>query len=181
MSDDGRLRPYGVLAEFETPERLVEAVRRARRAGYRRLDAYSPFPVEGLAHLLGYRSALLPLLAVAAAVIGAGLVYGTQYWMNAVDYPLNVGGRPLHSWPMFIPETAVVGILWGAAAMTLGMLAFNRLPELHHPVFNVPGFERASQDRFFLCVRADDPAFVEAQAVGLLRGLGAREVVVVPW
>ncbi len=179
MSDDGR-RPYGVLAEFETPEQLVEAVRRARGAGYRRLDAYSPFPVEGLAHLLGYRAAFLPLLAVAAGLIGAGLVYGTQYWMNAVDYPLNVGGRPLHSWPMFIPETAIVAILWAAATMTLGMLAFNRLPELHHPVFNAPGFERASQDRFFLCIRADDPAFAEERAVGFLRGLRAHEVVVLP-
>ncbi len=180
MSDVGR-RPYGVLAEFETAEQLVEALRRAQRAGYRQLDAYSPFPVEGLPHLLGHRAALLPLLALAAGLVGAGIMYATQYWMNAVDYPLNVGGRPLHSWPTWIPVTVIVGILWAAVAMVLGMLAFNRLPELHHPVFNAAGFERARQDRFFLCIRADDPAFVEERAIGLLRSFRAREIVVVPW
>ena len=179
--DDGR--PFGLLAEFESPERLVEAVRRAREAGYSRLDAYSPFPVEGLAELLGYRRGfVLPLIALAAAVVGGAIGYGTQYYLNAVDYPLNVGGRPLHSWPAFLPAAIVVCILWATVASVIVMLALNRLPELYHPVFNVPAFERASDDRFFLCIRADDPAFVDGErTLRFLEGLRpCGEVAVVP-
>lgn len=172
---------YGVLAEFETAEALAEALRRTRAAGYARIDAYSPFPVEGTARALGYRASLLPLLGLAAALIGGTIMYFTQYWMNGIDYPLNVGGRPLHSWPAFIPNVVIVGILWAAVAITLGMLAFNRLPRLDHPLFNVPGFERATQQRFFLCIRADDPRYEEAEAMRYLRDLGPSAVDVVPW
>jgi hypothetical protein len=174
-------RTYGVLGEFETADELVAAAGRAWAAGYRHLNAYSPFPVEGLPHMLGYRAAILPLLGLAGVLVGAGLMYGLQYWTNAIDYPINVGGRPLHSWPTFLPQSVIVGILFGAVAMIFGMLALNRLPELDHPIFNVEAFARASQDRFFLCIRSDDPRYVEEQAAKLLREAGGCRVDVVPW
>ena len=177
-------RPFGLLAEFDSPERLVEAVRAAREAGYSRLDAYSPFPIEDLPDLLGYRRGfLLPLIAAAAGLVGGAISYGTQYWLNAVDYPLNVGGRPLHSWPAFLPETIVIGLLWAAVAALVAMLLFNRLPELYHPVFNVPAFERASHNRFFLCIRADDPAYGDGErTLRFLTGLRpCGGVEAVPW
>lgn len=174
-------RAYGVLGEFETADQLVAAARRAWAAGFRRMNAYSPFPVEGLPHMLGYRAAILPLLGLAGVLTGAALMYGLQYWTNVIDYPINVGGRPLHSWPTFLPQSVIVGILFGAVAMMFGMLALNRLPELDHPIFNVEAFARASQDRFFLCVRSDDPRYVEEHAAELLREAGARRVDVVPW
>jgi hypothetical protein len=108
-------------------------------------------------------------------------MYGLQYWTNVVDYPINVGGRPLHSCPTFLPQSVIVGILLGAVAMIFGMLALNRLPELDHPTFNVEAFARASQDRFFLCIRSDDPCYAEEQAAKLLRDARARRVDVVPW
>ena len=108
-------------------------------------------------------------------------MYGLQYWTNVIDYPINVGGRPQHSWPTFLPQSVIVGILFGAVAMIFGMLALNRLPELDHPIFNAEAFARASQDRFFLCIRSDDPRYVEEQAAKLLREAGGCRVDVVPW
>lgn len=172
---------YGVVGEFATADELIAAARRAWADGYRRLNAYSPFPIEGLPHMLGYRAVILPLLGLAGVLVGAGLMYGLQYWTNAVDYPLNVGGRPLHSWPTFLPQSVILGILFGALAMIAGMLALNRLPELDHPIFNVKEFARASQDRFFLCLRSDDPRYVEESAAKLLHDSGALRVEVVPW
>lgn len=180
MDAPGR-QSYGVVGEFETADELVEAARRAWAAGYRHLNAYSPFPVEGLPHMLGYRAVVMPLLGLAGVLIGAGLMYGMQFWMNVIDYPINVGGRPLHSWPTFLPQSVIVGILFGAVASALGMLALNRLPELDHPMFNVEAFARASQDRFFLCLRADDPNYDEEETAKLLREAGACSVDVVPW
>ena len=150
---------YGIMAEFRRPEDLIEAVRAARRAGYTKLDAFSPFPLSELADELGVRTTIIPWIAFLAALVGAGLQYGSQYWMNAVDYPLNVGGRPLDSWPAFIPSTLIVAILWAGAATLIGLLVILRLPRLHHPVFAVHGFRRASEDRFFLCILAEDPIF----------------------
>ncbi|MCG7393440.1 DUF3341 domain-containing protein [Microvirga sp. ACRRW] len=150
---------YGIIAEFETPDALADAVRRAKRAGFTQIDAFSPFPLTDLAREMGTRTTAIPWIALVAGLIGAGLQYGAQYWMNAIDYPLNVGGRPLNSWPTFIPSTLIVAILWAGTATLLGLLLILRLPRLHHPVFSVHDFKRASEDRFFLCILGSDPLF----------------------
>ena len=173
-------RLYGLIAEFRTPEAIAQAVEAACRAGYTRLDAYSPFPLRDVAHRLGARTTAIPWIAFIAGVTGAVVQYGSQYWMNAVDYPLNVGGRPLHSWPAFIPASLIVAILWAGLATLLGLLLILRLPRLHHPVFAVPGFERASEDRFFLLIASEDPCFEAEGAHRFLEGLGARAVREVP-
>lgn len=174
------VRLYGVMAEFDRPEALAAAVAAARDAGYTRLDAFGPFPLRQVAKALGCRTGIIPWIAAGAALIGAVIQYGSQYWMNAVDYPLNVGGRPLHSWPAFIPSTVIVAILWAGAATLIGMLLILRLPRLHHPVFGVPGFERATEDRFFLCILSDDPRFEAAGAARFLGTLAPNAVREVP-
>jgi Protein of unknown function (DUF3341) len=173
-------RLYGIMAEFGTPEALVDAVKSAKREGFTRLDAFSPFPLSDLAEELGIRTTIIPWIAFVAALIGSGIQYGTQYWMNAVDYPLNVGGRPLDSWPAFIPSTLIVAILWAGAATLIGLLLVLRLPRLHHPVFGVHGFERASQDRFFLCILSGDPLFESVATRSFLEALSPQIVREVP-
>jgi hypothetical protein len=173
-------RLHGVMAEFPAPEALIAAVAAARDAGFTRLDAFSPFPLPEVAEALRVRPRVIPWIAVVTAVIGAAVQYGSQYWMNAVDYPLNVGGRPLHSWPTFIPSTIIVAILWAGAATLLSMLLIIRLPRLHHPVFAVPGFERASEDRFFLLILGDDPLFDDHRVRAFLQGLAPVAVRSVP-
>ena len=173
-------RLHGVMAEFSAPEGLVAAVTAAKDAGYTRLDAFSPYPMREVADVLGVRPRIIPWIAFVTGLIGAVIQYGSQYWMNAVDYPLNVGGRPLHSWPAFIPSTIIVAILWAGAATLLSMLFIIRLPRLHHPVFAVPGFERASEDRFFLLVLGDDPLFDAGGARALLQRLAPVAVRDVP-
>jgi hypothetical protein len=172
--------PHGIMAEFSGPEALAGAIRAARTAGYTCLEAFSPFPLRDLARDLGYRPSAIAWIAAGAGLAGALIQYLIQYWMNAVDYPLNVGGRPLDSWPAFIPSVLIVAILWAGGAALLGMLALLRLPRLHHPVFGVAGFERASEDRFFLCIRSDDPLFDPGEARKLLEGLSPDAVREVP-
>ena len=171
-----RDRPYGLVAEFATPEQLLAAASEARRAGYRALEAFSPFPVEGLDELANRHSVLLPLLALAGALAGGGLIYLVQVYMHAIDYTLNVGGRALHSWPTCLPVTAVVAIMVAAVTVTLGMLALNRLPQFYHPMFNVPAFARASQDGFFLCIGAEDALYCIEETRRFLEALRPRSV-----
>ena len=150
---------YGLLAEFSEPNELIAAVRHAREAGYRRMDAYTPFPIEELAEAMGMHYNRLPLLVLAGGIVGALLGLSLQYWTSVVDYPINVGGRPFFSWPSFIPITFETTVLLAAFSAVLGMLALNGLPMPYHPVFNVPRFALATRDRFFLCIEASDPMF----------------------
>jgi hypothetical protein len=167
---------YGLLAEFGDPNALVTATRQAYEKGYRRLDAYSPFPIEELSEAIGFRKTRLPLIVLIGGVLGCATGFGMQYYSAVISYPLDVGGRPLDSWPAFIPITFELTILGAALSAVLGLLALNGLPMPYHPVFNVPSFALATRDRFFLCIEAIDPAFDRAETAGFLRGLGAREV-----
>ncbi len=150
------MKSYGWLAEFKTAEELLEAVRRARAAGYRRIEAYTPFPVEGLAEAVGTYKDRIPLITLIGGVIGGTGGYFLQWYSAVIDYPLNQGGRPYHSWPAFIPITFELTVLGAALFAVVGMLALNGLPKLYHPLFNRPEFELASRSRFFLCLRGGD-------------------------
>lgn len=169
-------RLWGVVAEFDEPGALLRAARRAREAGYRRLDAYVPFPVEGLTEALALPRTGIPFLVLLGALTGAAGGFFMQWYGMAVWYPLNVGGRPLNSWPMFIPITFELMVLIGGLTAVFGMLALNGLPMPYHPLFNVPRFARASQDRFFLAVEARDPRFDRRATADFLRTLEATEV-----
>ncbi len=150
---------YGLLAEFARPEQVLHATRAAWEAGYREMDAYSPYPVEGLATALGMKRSRISSVVFCGAAVGASVGFLMQYYSMVVDYPFNSGGRPLNSWPAFIPVSFEVLILIASLSAFLGMLFLNGLPRPNHPIFNAPGFERASQDRFFLCIEATDPRF----------------------
>jgi hypothetical protein len=152
-------RLHGLMAEFDNPTALVEAATRARLEGYREMDAYSPIPIEELNEALGLRRTRLPRLVLCGGILGGLGGYGLQYWTQAMGDPLNIGGRPFHSWPQFIPVTFETTVLGAALAAFVGMWAINRLPMPYHPVFNVPEFARASTDRFFLCIEAVDGKF----------------------
>ncbi len=167
---------YGLLAEFENPEELLEAARRAHDAGCRRLDAFTPFPVEGLADALGFHSTSVPLIVFIGGLIGCLGGFCLQYYPNVIGYPLNIGGRPFFSWPSFIPITFELTVLCGAVGAVFGMLALNGLPTPYHPVFSVPRFEQATRNRFFLVIKARDPKFDTEKAKQLLKDLKAREV-----
>jgi hypothetical protein len=169
-------RIYGLLAEFEAPEELVSAAERAYADGYRHMDAHTPFPVHGLAEAIGFHTNRVPLLVLIGGIVGAGVGFFSQYWASVIDYPINVGGRPLNSWPAFIPITFEVTILVAALTAVLGMLALNGLPQPYHPVFNAPRFALATRDRFFLCIEAADPRFDPVATRAFLEGLGAKEV-----
>lgn len=167
---------YGLMAEFTEHEQLLEAARRAHAAGYRRMDAYAPFPVEGLAEALGRRRTAVPLLVLLGGILGGAGGYFMEWYALTVDYPLNVGGRPFHSWPLFIPITFELTVLIAALTALIGMLALNRLPEPYHPVFNVPAFRRASLDRFFLCLEAADPCFDPERTRRFLESLAPASI-----
>src|SRR5262249_157843 len=153
---------------------------RAYAAGYRAMDAYSSFPVEGQSEALGFSARAIPLIGLAGGVIGAATGYGLQLWIHAVALPMNVGGRPLNSWPAFIPVTVDVAVLFGGLAMLVGLFILNGHPEPYHPVFNVPEFAQASRDRFFLCIERRDPLFSSVETTTFLQQLGAHEVADVP-
>ena len=170
---------YGLMAEFDDVNQLVRAVRLTREAGYRDFDAYTPFPVEEIAEIMHVHDRRLPLLVLVGGILGGLAGYALQYWTSVVDYPINVGGRPLHSWPAFIPPTFETTVLGAALFCVLGMLALNGLPMPYHPVFNVPRFALSTRDRFFLCVEATDPRFDADETRRFLERLRPREVSVV--
>lgn len=167
---------FGLLAEFVTAEELLAATRRARAEGYRRMEAYTPLPVEGLAEALDFHDRKLPLIVLIGGIAGAMAGFGLQYWCSVIAYPLNIGGRPLNSWPAFIPITFEVTVLVAALSAVLGMLALNGLPMPYHPVFNVPGFALASRNRLFLLIETRDPKFDKEKTREFLKSLHAREV-----
>jgi hypothetical protein len=167
---------HGLIARFASAEAVVAAARRAREAGYSKLDAYSPYPMEELAEALHLPRSPMPRIVLCGAVLGALGGYALQYWSQVLEYPLNVGGRPFHAWPSFIIPTFETTILLAALFGVFGMILTNGLPRPHHPVFGAAGFERASQDRFFLCITAGDPRFDREQTRLFLQGLGPEAV-----
>jgi hypothetical protein len=167
---------YGLLAEFDNPTDLVAAARNAHAAGYRKMDAYTPFPIEELNDALGLGETWMAPLVLVGGLLGAVLGYSLQYYISVFDYPLNIGGRPLHSWPAFVPVTFELTILTAGLFAVLGMLALNGLPMPHHPLFNAPRFALASRDRFFLCIEAADPQFSRDDTWRFLDRMGPRSV-----
>lgn len=171
---------YGIMAEFDSPEALLAAANSARDAGYRNIDAYSPFPVDGLNAALGRPPSRLPALVLGCGLLGAVTGFLMQYYLSKFYYPINVGGRPLNSWPAFIPVTFELTVLFAAFGAVFGMLISNRLPMPYHPVFNVPEFSRSQRDRFFLCIEKADPRFDAAETPKFAARLGALSVHEVP-
>ena len=167
---------YGLLAEFDGPDELLKAAKDAYAEGYRKMDAYSPMPIHDLSESMGYDKHRVPTIVLICALLGACSGFGLQYWVSVIDYPLNVGGRPLLSWPSFIPVTFELGVLFSAFGALIGMLILNGLPRPYHPVFNVPNFERASGDGFFLCIEAEDPKFDISKTRAFLESLKAKKV-----
>jgi hypothetical protein len=172
---------YGLIAQFEDPNAVLAAAHRVREAGYRRTDAYSPFPVEGLSEALGFRRTRLPLVVLIGGLIGGLGGYFMQWYSSVISYPMNIAGRPYHSWPSFIPVTFELTVLCAAFGAVLGMLALNGLPMPYHPVFNVNSFALATRNRFFLLIESRDPLFELDKTRTFLQGLGAKEVTEVAW
>jgi hypothetical protein len=168
---------YGVMGEFETHRQLIEAVRKTREAGYRDMDAYAPFPVEGLSEAMGLKRSWVPPVTLLGGLLGGLSAFFFQYWVNVTSYPVNIAGRPPNSWPAFIPVTFELTVLGASLFSVFGMIAMNKLPRPHHPVFNVARFAKhASIDRFFLCIEATDPKFHLADSARFLQGLKAVHV-----
>ncbi len=167
---------YGVMAQFDSPSALVAAARETYAAGYRQVNGYSPFPIEELTEAIGFKRTTLPLIVLAGGLIGAVGGFFMQYWMEVIDYPINVGGKPFNSWPAFIPITFECTVLVAAFAAVLGMLALNKLPQPYHPVFNAPNFALATRDRFFLVIESKDSQFDHDEVMKFLKSLEARDV-----
>jgi hypothetical protein len=168
---------YGLMAEFDSAQALIDAADKVRRAGYTKADAYSPFPIHGLAEALGFHERHVAPVVLCAGITGALAGYSLEYWTQVIDWPMNIGGRPFHAWVSFIPPAFETTILFAAFSAVIGMLAMNGLPQPYHPVFNVPRFERASQDGFFLAIEATDPKFDADATKQFLSSLHPREVV----
>jgi hypothetical protein len=168
---------YGLLAEFDTAQQLMDAATAVRKAGYTRTDAFSPFPIHGLAETLGFKDRRISKIVLVGGIVGVLAGYGLEYFTQVISYPMNIGGRPYHSWVSFIPPAYETMILFAAFSAGISMIALNGLPRPYHPVFNAKRFHLASQDKFFLVVEAADPKFNLEQTGAFLFGLNAREVV----
>jgi hypothetical protein len=171
--------PYGLLAEFDSAQTLLGAAEAVKAAGYTRTDAFSPFPIHGLAEAIGFHEKQVAPLILVGGLTGLFGGFGLQYYCQVIAYPMNIGGRPFYSWVAWIPPTFEMTILFAALAAVFGMLALNGLPEPYHPVFNAPRFDRASQDGFFLVIEARDPRFDLEKTRAFLAGLKPSEVVAV--
>jgi Protein of unknown function (DUF3341) len=169
---------YGLLGEFDSPKQLMDAAKKVREAGYRRIDAFVPFPVEGLSQALGLgrKHDLVPVLALAGGFAGGLTGFFFQLWANVSSYPMDIAGRPLNSWPAFIPITFELTILGASLSAVFGMLALNKLPQPHHPLFNVERFKRASNDKFFLCIESHDRKFHLEETARFLQSINAQHV-----
>jgi hypothetical protein len=172
-----RSHTYGVLGEFETDRELIAAAEKTREAGWVNVEGYAPFPVEGLSEALGLKRNKVPLITLIGGLAGGLGGFGFQYWVAAIAYPLNIAGRPLNSWPAFIPVTFELTVLGASLSAVFGMLALNGLPQPHHPLFNSERFSKhATSDKFYLCIEARDPKFSVGDAVRFLQGLNAKHV-----
>ena len=167
---------YGLMAEFDDPNALVRAAKRTYEAGYRRIDAFSPYPIEEVWEAIGQHDRRLSLIVLTGGVIGLLSGFALQQWVHQVAYPINIGGKPLNSWPQFVPVMFELTILFAALSAVFGMIILNKLPQPYHPVFNVPRFEHASRDKFFLLVESTDPKFDRAKTLEFLKGLNPSEV-----
>ena len=167
---------HGLVAEFVTPDGLVSACRKAHEAGYRRMDAYTPYPLEEAAEAIGFHKTQVPLLTLCGGILGGLSGFLLQYWVHVQAYPLNIGGRPLNSWPSFVIITFEMTILFAGITAVVGMLTLNGLPLPYHPIFNHPRFTAASRDRFFLCIEAADPKFELAETTRFLQATDAVDV-----
>jgi hypothetical protein len=172
---------YGLVAEFEHPNDLLKATRAAYEAGYRRIEAYTPYPIEEVSEAVSPHRNRLPLIVLIGGIVGGLGGYLLQYYTQVIDYPLNIGGRPFHSWPSFIVATFETTILGAALSAVFGMLALNGLPRPHHPIFNTPRFELASRNRFFLCVESTDKQFDKEKTKEFLASFLPRDVSEVDW
>jgi Protein of unknown function (DUF3341) len=171
-----RPRLYGLTAQFDSAEQLLEAARTAAREGFHRVDAFTPYPIEGLPELIGHERSAVPLIMLIGGIIGAVTAYGMQWYAMAYYYPLNIGGRPLNSWPLYIPITFELTVLFSALFGIAGFLILSRLPCLYHPLFSVPVFDRVSTDQFFLWIEAADPNFEERRVREMFDQLKAKAI-----
>ncbi|MGH9686764.1 MAG: DUF3341 domain-containing protein [Candidatus Acidiferrales bacterium] len=167
---------YGLMAEFETPEEVLAAAHRTKAAGYQRIDAFSPIPVEGLAEAIGFDWTSLPIVTLIGGILGGLTGFFMCWYANVISFPLDIGGKPFNSWPAWIPITFELTILGGAIATVVGMLAMNGLPTPYHPVFNVDRFALSTTDKFFLCIKSRDKKFDLAETKTFLEGLNPHGV-----
>lgn len=176
LSEQGGPPLWGMIAVFEDENQILRASRRAYEVGYRKIDAYTPFPVHGITENIGFKDNRVPVIIFLCGLFGALAGFGLQYYTTVIDYPMNIGGRPHFSWPSFIPPTFETTVLLAAFGAVIGMLALNGLPRPHHPLFGAPRFERATQDRFILSIEASDPLFDPVETRRFLESLGAESV-----
>src|SRR6266851_9169692 len=176
MIHEHRPHIYGVVGEFENERQLIQAAKKSREAGIKHVEAYAPFPVEGLSEALGLKRNKVALLTLIGGLCGGLGGFGFEYWVNVISYPLNIGGRPLNSWPAFIPVTFELTILGASLSAVFGMLALNGLPQPHHPLFNIERFKRASNDKFFLCIESHDRKFHLEETARFMQSINAQHV-----